>query len=159
MSPARALVVTASNRAAAGTYPDRSGPVLADGLRALGFTVDGPQVVADGDPVESALREAVLASYDLVLTTGGTGLAPTDATPEATRRVIEREAPGLAEAVRAAGVAAGVPTAMLSRGLAGLAGRTLIVNLPGSPGGARDGLAVLGPVLGHAMAQLRGGDH
>jgi molybdenum cofactor synthesis domain-containing protein len=155
----RALVVTVSNRASAGVYEDRSGPVLVEGLQALGFLVDGPVVVPDGDPVEEALREGVAAAYDVVLTTGGTGLAPTDRTPEATRRVLDLEAPGLAEAVRAAGVAAGVPTAMLSRGLAGVADGTLVVNLPGSPGGCRDGLTVLGPVLGHAVAQMRGGDH
>jgi molybdenum cofactor synthesis domain-containing protein len=158
-APQRALVVTVSNRASAGVYEDRSGPVLVEGLQALGFLVDGPVVVPDGDPVEEALREGVAAAYDVVVTTGGTGLAPTDRTPEATRRVLDLEAPGLAEAVRAAGVAAGVPTAMLSRGLAGVAGSTLVVNLPGSPGGCRDGLAVLGPVLAHAVAQICGGDH
>ena len=156
---ARALVVTASNRAAAGVYEDRGGPVLAAGLASMGFAVDGPVVVADGAPVEEALRSAVDAGYDVVLTTGGTGLSPTDHTPEATARVLERSVPGIAEAIRAFGVAAGVPTAMLSRGLSGIAGRTIIVNLPGSPGGCRDGIAVLGDVLPHAVDQLRGGDH
>ena len=155
----RALVVTASNRAAAGVYADRGGPVLAEGLRALGFTVDGPQVVPDGEPVERALRAAVAAGYDVVLTTGGTGLTPTDRTPEATRAVLDVEIPGIAEALRAHGVAHGVPAAMLSRGLAGRAGRTLVVNLPGSVGGCRDGVAVLAPVLPHAVQQVRGGDH
>jgi molybdenum cofactor synthesis domain-containing protein len=155
----RALVVTASNRAAAGVYTDRGGPVLVEGLAALGFTVDGPVVVPDGDPVEAALRDAVGEGYDVVLTTGGTGLSPTDRTPEATRRVLEREVPGVAEAIRAYGVGAGVPTAALSRGLAGLAGRTVIVNLPGSPGGCRDGMAVLSGVLPHAVDQVRGHDH
>lgn len=159
MSALRALVVTASNRAAAGVYADRGGPVLVEGLAGLGFEVDGPQVVPDGDPVEAALRAAVGAGYDVVLTTGGTGLTPGDLTPEMTRRVIEREAPGLAEAVRAFGVARGVATSVLSRGVAGIAGRTLVVNLPGSTGGCRDGIAALSPVLVHAAEQLRGGDH
>jgi molybdenum cofactor synthesis domain-containing protein len=155
----RALVVTCSNRAAAGSYPDRSGPVVVAGLVALGFEVDGPVVVPDGEPVESALRAAVAASYDVVLTTGGTGLSPTDRTPEMTRLVVDRDVPGLAEAIRAYGVANGVPAAALSRGVAGTAGRTLVVNVPGSTGGARDALAVLGPVLAHAVDQIGGGDH
>ena len=155
----RALVVTASNRASTGVYPDRSGPVVAQGLAALGFRVDGPQVVADGDPVEAALRAAVATGYEVVVTTGGTGLTPTDLTPEMTRRVIDREIPGIAEAIRAYGSAAGVGTAALSRGVAGLAGRTLVVNLPGSAGGVRDGLAVLGPLLVHAVEQVAGSDH
>jgi molybdenum cofactor synthesis domain-containing protein len=154
----RAVVVVASNRAAAGVYADTSGPLLAEGLRALGFEVGEPVVVPDGPPVEAALRSAVGGGADVVLTSGGTGITPTDATPEMTRRVLDYEVPGIAEAIRAAG-AAKVPTAILSRGLAGVAGRTLIVNLPGSRGGAKDGLAVLGPVLQHAVDQLRGGDH
>jgi molybdenum cofactor synthesis domain-containing protein len=155
----RALAVTVSNRAAAGVYEDRSGPVLAELLRAAGCDVDGPVVVPDGDPVEVALRDAVAGGYDVVVTTGGTGLTPSDLTPEMTRRVVEREIPGIAEALRAAGAAAGVPAAILSRGVAGVARRTLVVNLPGSTGGVRDGMAVLAPVLGHAVAQIHGGDH
>ncbi|MEU8546539.1 MogA/MoaB family molybdenum cofactor biosynthesis protein [Streptomyces roseoverticillatus] len=154
----RALVVTASNRAAAGVYEDKGGPLLAAGLEALGFAVDGPVVVPDGEPVAAALRDGVAAAYDVIVTTGGTGLSPTDRTPEATRPLLDREVPGIAEAVRAEGLAK-VPTAALSRGLAGLAGRTLIVNLPGSTGGVRDGLAVLGRLLVHAVEQVRGGDH
>jgi molybdenum cofactor synthesis domain-containing protein len=155
----RALVVTASNRAAAGVYTDRAGPILMTGLLAMGFAVDGPVVVPDGDPVERALRDAIAAGYDVVLTTGGTGLTPTDLTPEATRAVLDAEIPGIADAIRAHGVAQGVPTAMLSRGLAGRARRTLVVNLPGSPGGCKDGIAVLTPLLPHAVQQIRGGDH
>jgi len=157
---ARAMVLTASNRAAAGVYEDRSGRALAEGLEQLGFDVEGPHVRADDvDELEAVLRAAVDVGFDVVLTTGGTGLSPTDVTPEATRRVIEREAPGIAEAVRRYGTDNGVPTAVLSRGLAGTAGRTLIVNLPGSTGGVKDALAVLGPLLPHVVSQLRGGDH
>jgi molybdenum cofactor synthesis domain-containing protein len=157
---ARAVVVTASNRAAFGVYEDTSGQVLADGLRELGFDVEGPHVRPDdAAELEIVLEQAVIGGADVVLTTGGTGLSPTDVTPEATRAVLEREAPGIAEAVRRYGAENGVPTAVLSRGLAGTAGRTLIVNLPGSTGGVRDGLAVLGPLLPHIVNQLRGGDH
>ena len=157
---ARAMVLTASNRAAAGVYEDRSGQVLAEGLTQLGFDVEGPHVRPDdAAELEAVLRAAVDASFDVVLTTGGTGLSPTDVTPEATRAMLEREAPGIAEAVRRYGADNGVPTAVLSRGLAGTAGRALIVNLPGSTGGVRDALAVLGPLLPHVVSQLRGGDH
>src|SRR6201992_2006724 len=156
----RALAITVSNRASAGVYEDRSGPVLVELLRAAGCdVVDGPLVIPDGEAVEQVLRDSVEAGYDVAVTTGGTGLTPTDQTPEMTRRVIDREIPGIAEALRAAGAAAGVPSAILSRGLAGVASRTLIVNLPGSTGGVRDGMAVLGPVLGHAISQINGGDH
>ncbi|MCF6522304.1 bifunctional molybdenum cofactor biosynthesis protein MoaC/MoaB [Streptomyces sp. JJ36] len=156
--PYRALAVTASNRAAAGVYADRGGPLLVEGLAAMGFAADGPRVVPDGEPVAEALREAVAAGYDVVLTTGGTGISPTDRTPEMTRGVLDHEIPGITEAIRTAGRAK-VPTAALSRGVAGVAGRTLIVNLPGSSGGVRDGLAVLDELLVHAVDQVRGGDH
>jgi molybdenum cofactor synthesis domain-containing protein len=156
----KALVVTVSNRAAAGTYDDRSGPVLVTGLTEMGFEVDGPHVVPDGEPVEAALRTAIASSaYDVVITTGGTGISPTDRTPDMTFRVIDRELPGIAEALRAYGVEHGVPTASLSRGVAGTAGTTLVVNLPGSQGGVLDGIAVLAPLLAHAVEQIHGGDH
>jgi len=153
-----ARVIVASNRAAAGTYQDRSGPVIAGWLRDRGYAVDPPSVVPDGDPVVAALRAAVSARVDVVITTGGTGISPTDRTPEATLAVLDYEVPGLADAIRRAGLPA-VPTSVLSRGVAGVAGRTLVVNLPGSTGGVRDGLGVLADVLDHAVDQLRGGDH
>jgi molybdenum cofactor synthesis domain-containing protein len=154
----RARVIVASNRAAAGVYADTSGPLLAAGLRELGCTVDPTVVVGDGAPVAEALRAAIADGVDVVLTSGGTGVTPTDRTPEATRGLLDLEIPGIAEAVRAYSRDR-VPAAALSRGLAGLAGRTLIVNLPGSTGGAKDGLAVLGPILAHTVDQARGGDH
>ncbi|MEV0614848.1 MogA/MoaB family molybdenum cofactor biosynthesis protein [Nonomuraea sp. NPDC050404] len=155
----RALVITASNRAAAGIYEDKSGRLLADLLREeAGCEVEGPVVVPDGEPVEGALRDGVAGGYDVIVTTGGTGLTPMDLTPEMTARVISREIPGIAEAIRMANREK-VPTSVLSRGLAGQAGETLIVNLPGSSGGVRDGVAVLAPILRHAVDQIRGGDH
>ncbi len=154
----RALAVTVSNRASAGVYEDTSGPVLVSRLRDLGCDVSGPVVIPDGERVEEVLREAVAEGYDAVVTSGGTGLSPTDRTPEMTRRVITYEVPGIAEAIRLAGRDK-VPTAILSRGLAGVAGHTLIVNLPGSKGGVRDGMDVLAGVLIHAVDQIRGGDH
>jgi len=154
-----AAVITCSTRAAAGVYPDRSGPVIADTLRGWGLEVGDVVVVADGPDVEVALRSAISAGASLVVTTGGTGLTPSDGTPEATLRVVDRLVPGIAEAIRAAGVRAGIPSAMLSRGVSGLAGQTLLVNLPGSTGGVRDALAVLEPVVAHALSQIHGGDH
>ena len=153
-----ARVVVASNRAAAGVYPDRAGPVIVAWLAERGFQVPEPVVVGDGDPVAAAVRDAVADGVDVLITTGGTGISPTDRTPEATRPVLDLELPGLAEAIRSAGLPA-VPTAVLSRGLAGVAGRTVVVNLPGSVGGVRDGLGVLAGVLDHAVQQLHGGDH
>jgi molybdenum cofactor synthesis domain-containing protein len=155
----RAEVVVASNRAAAGVYDDTTGPLIVDFLRELGFTVDQPVVVPDGEPVGAAIAAAAESGARVVLTTGGTGLTPTDRTPEVTRALLDFEVPGIAEAIRAAGVAQGVPTAVLSRGLAGVVGTCLVINLPGSRGGVKDGLAVLGPILVHAAEQVVGSDH
>lgn len=155
----RGEVVVASNRAAAGVYADETGPLIVTFLRDLGFVVDEPVVVPDGEPVGAAIAAAAAGGARVVLTTGGTGLTPTDLTPEATRALLDREVPGIAEAIRAHGVAAGVPTAVLSRGLAGVIGSCLVVNLPGSRGGVKDGLSVLEPVLIHAVEQVVGSDH
>lgn len=155
----RAAVVVASNRAAAGVYEDETGPLIVDALRADGWDVEDAAVVPDGEPVGAAIRAALDAGARAVLTTGGTGLTPTDRTPEATRPLLDREVPGIAEAIRAFGVANGVATAALSRGLAGVVGDALVVNLPGSRGGVKDGLAVVLPLLRHAVEQARGSDH
>jgi molybdenum cofactor synthesis domain-containing protein len=159
VSDRRAVVITVSTRASAGVYADRSGPIIAEDLTRLGFSVAAPRVVPDGGSVGEALRAAIAEDAAVVITTGGTGLNPNDHTPEQTAAVLDRRLPHLAAAIARYGVDHGVPTAVLSRGLAGTAGRTLIVNLPGSSGGARDGMAVLRPVLVHAVDQLRGGDH
>lgn len=155
----KATVVTASNRAAAGVYEDTTGPLIVSALEGLGFDVTGPVVVPDGEPVGRAIRDAVASGARAVLTTGGTGLTPTDLTPEVTRPLLDREVPGIAEAIRAHGVAKGIPTAALSRGLAGVSGQALVVNLPGSRGGVKDGLAVVVPLLVHAVEQIVGSDH
>ena len=151
-----ARVITVSDRASAGVYDDRSGPLAAELLRELGLLVGDVVVVPDEVPaIATALHAAVGEGVDLVVTTGGTGLGPRDVTPEATRRVVDRDVPGIAEALRA-DARERVPTSVLSRGVCGVVHRTLVVNLPGSTGGVRDGVAVLGSVLGHALAQLRG---
>jgi len=159
MAQLTAAVVVASNRAAEGVYADETGPLIVDALRSWGFEVAAPVVVHDGDPVGAAIAAALADGAAAVVTTGGTGINPTDRTPEATGPLLDRELPGIAEALRAQGVANGVPTAVLSRGLAGVAGTALVVNLPGSRGGVKDGLAMLADVLPHAVDQLRGGDH
>ena len=156
---ARAAVITCSDRSHADLRHDESGPLLATLLAELGFDVGPVMVVADDErAIANALQSAVDGGVDLVATTGGTGFAPRDVTPEATRKVIEREAPGLGEALRLYNRDR-VPTTILSRAVAGVAASTLIVNLPGSTGAVRDGIAVLRPVVGHAVAQLRGADH
>jgi cyclic pyranopterin monophosphate synthase len=155
-----AVVVTCSNRSAAREREDTSGSVLVAGLREAGFDVTPDAIVIADDEaaIASLLVRLTDAGHRLILTTGGTGLTPTDVTPAATRRVIEREAPGLAELMRAAGMAS-TPMAALSRGVVGTRGRTLIANLPGSPKGARESLEALLPVLRHALDQVAGGDH
>ncbi|WP_235548005.1 MULTISPECIES: molybdenum cofactor biosynthesis protein B [unclassified Nocardioides] len=155
----RGEVVVASNRAAAGIYEDETGPVIVEFLTELGFVVDAPLVVPDGEPVGEAIAAAITGGARVVLTTGGTGLTPTDRTPEMTRPLLDFEVPGIADAIRTYGVTHGIPTAVLSRGLAGVAGSCLVVNLPGSKGGVKDGLAVLRPILVHAVEQIAGGDH
>jgi molybdenum cofactor synthesis domain-containing protein len=155
----RGVVITSSSRAAAGVYPDRSGPVIVERLQSWGFSTGEPIVVADGDEFGLTLRDVLASEPDLVITTGGTGLTPTDVTPEQTMPLLDRLVPGIAEGMRAAGVAKGVPTAMLSRGLVGISGQSLVVNLPGSRGGVSDGLDVLEQVLEHVLQQLPGGDH
>jgi molybdenum cofactor synthesis domain-containing protein len=158
MTARSARVVIASTRAAAGQYEDKCGPIIVDWLNHRGFSVPAPVVVADGTAVGRALRAAVIERPDVIITSGGTGISPTDATPEATAGVLDYEIPGLADAIRRSGLPA-MPTAVLSRGICGVAGRTLVINLPGSPGGVRDGLVVLADVLDHALDQLRGKDH
>ena len=157
MNERSALVLVVSTRAATGVYDDATGPILRDWLRSRGFGVD-VEVVADGPDVAAALRGAVEAGASVVVSTGGTGVNPHDRTPEATRPLLDLELPGVAEELRRRG-AEHVPTAVLSRGLAGVAGGTVIVNLPGSAGGVRDGIAVLDGLLDHLLDQLAGGDH
>ena len=158
-TPATARVIVASNRAASGVYADETGPLLVAALSGWGFTTPSAVVVPDGDPVAEALRAAIDDGVAVVLTTGGTGISPTDKTPEATATVLDREVPGVAELIRAHGVAKGVPTAALSRGLAGVAGATLVVNLPGSRGGVTDAIDLLAGIVPHAVNQIRGVDH
>lgn len=148
-------VLIASTRAARGEYEDECGPLASDWLYALGFDVVLAEVVPDGDGVGESLRRMLALEPAVILTSGGTGLSPDDHTPEQTLPLLEREVPGIMEALRADGRTK-TPMAAISRGYAGTAGRTFIVNLPGSPGAVADGLAVLEPIIGHICGQLEG---
>jgi cyclic pyranopterin phosphate synthase len=152
--PGTAVVLVSSTAGAAGTREDTTGPAIADWLEGQGYTVDAVRIAADAD-IAAAIAAAVETAPAVLITTGGTGVSPTDSTPEATAAVLDRELPGVAEALRARGLAS-TPTAALSRGLAGTAGGTVVINLPGSTGGVRDGLAVLEELLGHLVAQVSG---
>jgi molybdenum cofactor synthesis domain-containing protein len=155
----RAVVVVASTRAAAGVYTDRTGPLIGEWLLARGWLAPDVRVVPDGDEVASSLQDAVASGADLVITTGGTGVSPSDRTPEATLPLLDRELPGVMEEIRRRG-ASSTPLACLSRGHAGIAsGTTFVLNLPGSSGGVKDGLSVLDDILDHVIDQLHGGDH
>jgi molybdenum cofactor synthesis domain-containing protein len=155
----RGDVVVASNRAAAGIYEDTTGPLIVEFLSKLGFVVEPAAVVPDGEPVGAAIAAAVAGGSRVVITTGGTGLTPTDRTPEVTRALLDFEVPGISEAIRAYGISKNVPKAALTRGVAGVAGTCVVINLPGSRGGVKDGIAVLQHILMHAVEQAVGSDH
>jgi molybdenum cofactor synthesis domain-containing protein len=158
MAGRSARVIIASTRASAGVYQDRCGPLISEWLVQHGFSSAAPVLVGDGGPLGQALRDAIADDVDVVITSGGTGISPSDDTPAQTTAALDYEIPGLADAIRRSGLPK-VPTSVLSRGVCGVAGRTLVVNLPGSPGGVRDGLRVLADVLDHALDQIAGKDH
>ena len=153
-----ARVIVASTRASAGVSDDRCGPLIAEWLAEQKFSSVRVVLVADGDPVGQSLRDALDEGVDVIITSGGTGISPSDDTPAQTQAVLDYEIPGLADAIRRSGLPK-IPTSVLSRGVCGVAGRTLVINLPGSPGGVRDGLGVLVDVLDHALDQIAGRDH
>ena len=155
----RAAVITASNRAFNGVYEDTSGQILLKGLKALGYQIDAVEVLPDDiEKIASAIKSGIKDGLDLVVTTGGTGISPFDVTPEATAPLIEKEMPGILEALRAYSRDK-VPTTDLSRGAAGVTNKTLIINLPGSPGAAKDGLVIIERLASHIHDQLAGYDH
>lgn len=154
----RCRVITISTRASAGVYEDTAGPAVAELLEGAGFEVLGITVVPDGREGVSAAIVRACADADVVITSGGTGLHPKDTTPEATADVLDRVVPGIAEAIRAASIAI-TPMAMLSRGIAGVRDGALVINVPGSPKGARESVEIVLPVLAHAVDQLAAGDH
>jgi molybdenum cofactor synthesis domain-containing protein len=155
----RAAVITASNRAFNGVYEDKSGQILLEGLKSLGYQIDAVKVLPDDiEKISAAIKSAIKDSLDLVVTTGGTGVSPFDVTPEATAPLIEKEMPGILEAFRAYSRDK-VPTTDLSRGAAGVTNKTLIINLPGSPGAAKDGLVIIERLASHIHDQLAGHDH
>ena len=154
-----AAVVTVSDRSAAGVRDDTAGPVAVAALRDAGFACDDATIVPDGaDAVEQALRELLGTGIRFIVTSGGTGISPRDRTPEGTERVIERQLPGVAEELRRAGLAS-TRMSMLTRGLAGVAGDALIVNLPGSPKAVAEGMPIVLSIAGHVLSQLHGEDH
>lgn len=157
-TPRRGAVLVTSTRAATGVYPDRTGPVIAAWLAERGFVVAGPVVVPDGAPVPAALEAALAEAPDVLITTGGTGMAPGDGTADAVRRLLEVELPGIGEELRRRG-SASTPRALLSREVGGLAGRTVVLTLPGSRGGVADGLALLDEILEHLLEQRDGHGH
>jgi molybdenum cofactor synthesis domain-containing protein len=159
MSVRTAVVITASNRASAGVYADTSGEVLAAGLAKLGYELKDPVVIPDNiSQIQAAIEMSLASKIDLIVTTGGTGVSPHDVTPEATAPLIKKLLPGISEAFRAHSRER-VPTTDLSRGLAGVTGSSLIINLPGSPGGVKDGLVIIERLAGHVHDQIAGIDH
>ncbi|PZS06826.1 MAG: molybdenum cofactor biosynthesis protein [Acidimicrobiales bacterium] len=158
--PRTGRVIISSTRAASGEYADTTGPLIVEWLKARGIATPAPVVVRDGvQTVSAALREAISAQVDIVITSGGTGLSPDDQTPEATAPLLERPVPGIISEIRRRGTAAGVASAILTRGSAGVVGNCFVVNFPGSVGGVRDGLSVLDGVLEHMLAQIAGSGH